>query len=113
MGWRFWIAVETQHAADKTIVGTVRGLERDGVVEIGRLAVATSHMRRGVGLALMHELEAGYPDAHAFTLFTGHNARAPLALYERLGYLHVRDELMPNGYRLVWLEKGSQKHSVD
>jgi ribosomal protein S18 acetylase RimI-like enzyme len=99
-GWRFWKATDGD-----AIVGTVRGIEQNGVVEIGRLAVASAYVRRGVATALMRSLEQGFPDASAFTLFTGHNAEAPLALYDRLGYGHVGDEVLPNGYRLVWLEK--------
>jgi ribosomal protein S18 acetylase RimI-like enzyme len=99
-GWRFWKATDGE-----AIVGTVRAVEHSGAVEIGRLAVASAYVRRGVATALMISLEQGFPDAVAFTLFTGHNAEAPLALYDRLGYAHVRDEVLPNGYTLVWLEK--------
>ncbi len=99
-GWLFWKATDGD-----AIVGTVRGVEQNGVVEIGRLAVASAYVRGGVATALMRDLEQAFPDAVAFTLFTGHNAEAPLALYDRLGYGYVGDQVLPNGYRLVWLEK--------
>ncbi len=102
-GWRFWIATDGE-----AIVGTVRGREVEAVVEIGRLGIASGYQRRGIATALMAALEAGFPEARAFELFTGHNAYPPLALYDKLGYRHTRDELLPSGYRLVWLEKATR-----
>ena len=100
-GWLFWKAVDAQGRT----VGTVRGVERDGSVEVGRLAVAGDSLRQGVATALMVALEDAYPGAERFELFTGHNAWAPLALYARLGYSESRRQALPNGYELVWLEK--------
>lgn len=97
----------TFFAADAAgrIVGTVRSETRpDGVVEVGRLAVDDGYLRRGVATRLMRGLEAHYPDAGRFELFTGAEAAEPIALYRGLGYRLFRDE-EHGSVRLVWLMK--------
>ena len=74
----------------------------DGVVEIGRLAVADSHLRRGIALALMLALEESYPETRRFELFTGVGATEPLALYRKLRY-EVFRETMQGHVGIVWL----------
>jgi len=95
-----WIARSSGEAA-----GTVRATVRDdGVVEIGRLAVADGFTRRGVATALMLALEESFPEACRFELFTGAEAHEPLALYRRLGYSIFRHEEYAT-WRMVWLAK--------
>jgi GNAT superfamily N-acetyltransferase len=91
--------------AGERAVGTVRAVVRgDGVVEIGRLAVDDSFVRRGVATTLMRALESAYPDARRFELFTGSEAADALALYARLGYAVFRLEEIDDWTR-VWLAK--------
>lgn len=99
-GTRFWIAED----ADGRIIGSVRAQENGGCVEVGRLVVAQSRCRQGIGDALMAALEEGFPDAEVFELFTGKNAEAPVRLYEKRGYAFVREEITPAA-TLIWLEK--------
>lgn len=85
--------------------GTVRAtLRDDGVIEIGRLAVADGSVRRGVATALMLALEGSYPEASRFELYTGAEAVEPLALYARLGYRIFRREEY-EAWSMVWLAK--------
>jgi GNAT superfamily N-acetyltransferase len=99
-GTDFFIAT----APSGAVIGSVRALPMDGIVEIGRLVVDDGWLRRGVGTALMVTLESSYPAARAFRLFTGAEASAPLNLYAALGYRETeRDE--SHGVSLVWLEK--------
>lgn len=100
-GERFFVAVTT----DGTVVGSVRGrIDDEGVVEIGRLVVDDGWQRKGVATTVMDALEAAFPEATRFKLFTGAEAAAPLALYAKRGYRESgRQDL---GYVvLVWLEK--------
>lgn len=99
-GTRFWVA----ESSVGRIIGSVRGAEHDGRVDIGRLVVSGTHLRQGVASALMDALESGYASAEVFELFTGKDARAPFELYVRRGYLPVREEVTP-ATTLVWLEK--------
>lgn len=98
-GTRFFVAVEGER-----VVGAVRGTVSGRCVDVGRLVVASSHVRRRVGTRLMELLEASYPDAERFRLFTGADATAPLELYRKLGYrTTLTDATGP--VELVWLEK--------
>lgn len=88
-----------------TVAGTVRGRQRDdGVIEIGRLAVADGFLRRGVATALMLALEESFPAASRFELYTGADASEPLSLYARLGYRIFRTEVH-DAWQAVWLAK--------
>lgn len=87
------------------IVGTIKGTERDGVVEVGRLAVAPDARRRGTARVLARALEARYPQATRFDLFTGHLSREALGLYESLGYRRTRTQREHEHLTLVYLSK--------
>lgn len=100
-GMKFIVAV-----VDGGIVGTVRGRLKGDTVEVGRLAVGTEHLHRGIGTALMTALEEAYPEASRLSLFTGAGAVAPLALYEKLGYRLTKSRTI-GSVPLVWLEKSS------
>ena len=85
--------------------GTVRAaLDEAGVVQVGRLAVLPSHRRAGLARALMVALEAAYPDAACFELFTGHDAHGPIALYRSLGYDFI-EAPRETSFPIVWLRK--------
>ena len=104
-GVRTFVAVEATGAGER-VVGTVRAAVRaDGTVEIGRLAVATAFLRRGVARALMLALEADFPESPRFVLFTAADALAPLGLYASLGYRIFRRQDQEH-WTLVWLAKG-------
>lgn len=99
-GTRFFVAVEPSGR----IVGSVRGNECDGTVDIGRLVVASGCLRRGIATRLVQTLEASYEPVCRFVLFTGEDAIEALALYGKLGYVITRRDA-PGPVPLVWLEK--------
>jgi ribosomal protein S18 acetylase RimI-like enzyme len=78
----------------------------DGVVEIGRLAVADAFLRRGIASGLMRVLEESYDPPRRFELFTGAGAADALSLYRKLGY-EVFRESDDGAVGLVWLSKES------
>ena len=87
-------------------VGTVRGeTATDGSVVVRRLAVLPEARRRGIARALLVELEAAYPQASRFELFTGNLNGAALGLYESLGYVRTGSKEVAPGVKLVTLEK--------
>ena len=87
------------------LVGTVRGETMDsGSVMVRRLAVLPQFRGQGIARALMQALETAYPDAKRFELFTGADLRAPVRLYESLGYSHMEPH-DTGGFPLVYLEK--------
>ncbi len=91
------------------IVGSVRGLDKDGSVLVGRLIVHPDFRRRGLGTRLMEELENRFPQAKCFRLFTGHISEVPLSIYKKLGYREIRRERQHEHLTLVYMEK-SQEH---
>ena len=98
-GTRFFVAIDGDR-----VVGTVRGSLTPGdTVEIGRMAVSADHVRQGIGRGLMLTLERSYPAARRLELYTGREARAPLALYASLGYTEMPSK--PDMPYLIWLEK--------
>jgi len=95
------------------VVGTVRGELAEGTVHVGRLAVLSEYRQRGIGSALMNGLEAMFPHAERFELFTGAEASVPIHLYEKLGY-SVTGRDSSQGWDLVWLGKrgpGTRNHT--
>ena len=88
------------------VVGSIRGVERDGVLHVGRLAVAPDQQGRGIGTRLLAAVEdlAG-PQVTTCALFTGAESEDNVRLYEALGYRTVRHEALPQGPGLVHLHK--------
>jgi ribosomal protein S18 acetylase RimI-like enzyme len=91
------------------LVGTVRGeSKRDGTLIVRRLAVLPQFRRLGIARALLVTLEAAYPDAPRFELFTGNLNGAALGLYEGLGYVRTGTREIAPGVELVTLEKRTE-----
>ncbi len=70
---------------DGEIVGTVRAYEKDGTCYIGRLAVMPELQNRGIGTALMIEIEKRFSPTR-FELFVGAKSENNIHLYAKLGY---------------------------
>jgi ribosomal protein S18 acetylase RimI-like enzyme len=95
---------------DGLIVGSVRGTVHDGdTCHVARLAVLPGLQDRGIGSLLMRELEARFPRAARFELFTGHRSEKSLHLYGKLGYSRVRAEKSSEDITLVVMEKSVRK----
>ncbi|HET9865334.1 MAG TPA: GNAT family N-acetyltransferase [Steroidobacteraceae bacterium] len=93
-------AVDGEH-----LVGAVRAREADGVCHVGRLIVTPQLQGRGIGTRLMRAIEARFPGARRFELFTGSRSVGNLRLYERLGYRRCREQVLSPAVTLVYLEK--------
>jgi ribosomal protein S18 acetylase RimI-like enzyme len=91
---------------DGRTVGTVRGETMpDGTIMVRRLAVLPEARGRGIARALLVALEAEYPRAPRFELFTGDRNHAALGLYESLGYARIGTSEIAPGVELVTLAK--------
>lgn len=90
---------------DGAIVGSVRARQVGETVSIGRLIVHPDRQRQGVGSRLLEEIEARFPDATRFELFTGTRSADTLRLYTRLGYRPFHEERQSPQVVLVFLEK--------
>jgi len=87
------------------IVGSVRGRIQDGVLSIGKLIVAPSRQKQGIGTKLMQAIERWDANIHRYELFTGHKSLKNLALYERLGYIKLKEIPINENLTLVYLAK--------
>jgi ribosomal protein S18 acetylase RimI-like enzyme len=87
------------------VIGSVRGSIHNGTCKIGRLIVHTEFQHKGIGSRLMSAIEAEFPDANRFELFTGSRSAGNIRLYERLGYNIFRTERLSTQVGLVYMEK--------
>jgi ribosomal protein S18 acetylase RimI-like enzyme len=71
--------------SDNKIIGTVRAYEDGGTCYIGRLAVRPELQNRGIGTALMREIEHKF-SPRRFELFVGDKSDNNIHLYTKLGY---------------------------
>jgi ribosomal protein S18 acetylase RimI-like enzyme len=94
------------------IVGSVRARMKEGRCLIGRLIVRPDRQGRGIGSRLMEEIEASFPQAESFRLFTGHRSEKPLHIYEKMGYEEYRTEYLHEDLTLIYLEKSNPETSL-
>ena len=63
---------------------------KDSEMNVGRIFVAPEHFRKGYGIFMMQQIEAGFSEVQTFTLDTPiWNVRTN-AFYQKLGYVEVR-----------------------
>ncbi len=89
------------------IVGSIRAYQDGPTCYVERLIVHPDSRCRGIGTTLLKEIEACFPSAHRFELFTGHRSEANLRMYERLGYRTFRRQQVNEKVTLVFMEKMS------
>jgi GNAT superfamily N-acetyltransferase len=87
------------------LAGSVRAHASEGVCRVGRLIVQPQAQGRGIGTQLMRQIEREFPQTHKFELFTGSRSAGNIRLYERLGYVRVREKVLSPTVTLVFMEK--------
>ena len=87
------------------IIGTVRAHEEKGTCYVGRLAVRPEMQNRGVGTALMQEIEKYYKPKR-FELFAGSKSDDNIHLYKKLGYHIFKKSKYEHGnIEIYYMEK--------
>ena len=87
------------------LVGAVSYRREGTTVDIHRLVVHPAAFRRGVATGLLDALEAREATAERWVVGTG-AANAPArALYERRGFRHVEQRIVPGGVEWVRMER--------
>lgn len=89
------------------IVGSVRAHECDGVCHIARLFVEPARQKQGIASRLMAAIEARFPSARRFELFTGHRNEANLRFYQKRGYVEFKRECFSDRLHMVFMAKAN------
>lgn len=101
----FDICIILKYVSDNQIVGSIRGnIYDDHICHVGKLIVHPDFQNRGIGKALMCEIEKYFPACQKFTLFTGEETPNTLHLYTKVGY-HVVYKKEIDGINLIHMEK--------
>ncbi len=90
------------------IVGSVKVSINNENYEIGRLIVHPALQGKGIGTQLMLAVEAEFPMAKRFELFTGSKSVRNIHLYEKLGYKIFTRKQLSELVELVFMEKYQQ-----
>jgi GNAT superfamily N-acetyltransferase len=89
------------------IIGSVKAFLNCGTCYIGRLIVHPDFQRKGFGTLLMSAIEASFPSAERYELFTGVKSIGNICFYQKLGYREFRRADLSTKIQLVYLEKRS------
>ena len=90
--------------ADGTVVGTCRLLTDGPTLKLGRMAVAASARRQGIGLRLLDLADAEAANAGSERIVLGAQVSA-VPLYEQAGYATRSPVFLDAGIEHVWMEK--------
>jgi ribosomal protein S18 acetylase RimI-like enzyme len=94
---------------NRQIIGSVRAFQDGPTCHVERLIVHPDCRHRGIGTALLNQIETMFPTARRFELFTGHKSVSNIRLYERLGYRTFRQARANEKVNLVYMEKVVRK----
>lgn len=83
------------------LVGAAAWCDHDGHVDINKVMVAPSAMRRGIASALLARVLAAAGDRHVVAS-TGRDNRPAVSLYAKHGFAHAGDERVPPG---IWVSR--------
>lgn len=86
------------------LVGAIRTREADGLLLIGRIAIAPDQQGSGIGHLLLEAAEST-SGADEAELFTGSLSEANIRLYERCGYRETERVDKGDGVQEVYLRK--------
>ncbi|KAA0961480.1 GNAT family N-acetyltransferase [Microbacterium sp. ANT_H45B] len=89
---------------DGRLVGAIRFVEDDGVLLIGRIAIAPDTQGEGIGRRLLDAAERS-SSAEVAELFTGSLSEANIRLYESVGYREHERIPQGDGTEQVFLRK--------
>ena len=86
------------------IVGSVRAVEKDGAVQIGKLMVHPQFRRRGYGRMLLSAIEAEFAGKRC-VLFTSTRSVNNIRLYESAGYRIFEIRTISPKLQFAYMEK--------
>jgi GNAT superfamily N-acetyltransferase len=91
-----------------TIVGSVRAYAERDTCYINRLIVIPDYQNKGIGKALMNEIENQFKNiVNRYELFTGSRDQRNQYLYNHLGYKSFKTEKHNDEISFVYMEKSA------
>lgn len=99
-GERFIVA-----KSEGRVVGATSIASSGSALDICRMVVSPSHLRQGIASRLLAAVESLRDGRAAITVSTGEDNIPAIRLYERHGFAIVTRRTLPDGLRLVGLEK--------
>lgn len=97
-----------KYTLDGKIIGSVRAhLDNDNVCHIGRLIVQPEFQNKGIGKALIKEIENIFSKCERYEIFTGLNSKNTRALYTKLGYVETSIKNI-DGVEMVFMKKDNK-----
>jgi predicted N-acetyltransferase YhbS len=99
---------------DYLIVGSVRAHSDNNTCHVGRLIVLPEYQNKGIGKALMHEIEGQFQNiVRRYELFTGLRDAKNKYLYNQLGYKSFKTEKHNDEVSFVYMGKFVRKLNAD
>lgn len=105
---------KTFYKVQKTgkIIASVRCFINNQTLYVEKLIVDPDFQNKGIGTAIMHEIENRYSAVvNRYELSAGHKSARNLHLYKKLGYKDMRQERLNNNCNLIVLGKSVDKKS--
>jgi ribosomal protein S18 acetylase RimI-like enzyme len=87
------------------VVASARAYQEGDTVFIGRVIVHPALQGQGLGKRIMAAIQAQFPQAVRFELFTGHLSTRNLRFYRALGYRDFKTVVVSPTLSFVYLEK--------
>jgi len=93
---------------DNVIVGSVRAYQKGDTCHIGRLVVLPEYQNRGIGKALIYEIENRYANiVKRYEIFTGIRDFRNRHFYDQRGYKPFKTERFNDEISFVFMEKSA------
>lgn len=105
IGAEFKTKIFLKAETDSSIVGSVRANASENDCWVNKLMVHPDYQGRGIGRALLLEIEKHFPQIKRFRLATGAGSKNNIRLYEKAGYNIERYDTFHDGVEAVFLEK--------
>jgi ribosomal protein S18 acetylase RimI-like enzyme len=102
-------SVILKYVLDGEIVGSVRAKVDGSTCRISRLIVRPDHWRKGIGRALVGEIEHRFADVSRFELYTRIDHQRTRPFYQSLGYEPFRTEYHSDTLSFVHLFKPNRR----
>jgi ribosomal protein S18 acetylase RimI-like enzyme len=98
-----------KYVHEEKIIGSVRANLEDGTCRISKLMVHPDFQNRGIGKALMNEIESKFENIR-YELFTGSQSLKNISFYEKLGYKGYKTERLAREETIfIFMEKTNFK----